>query len=164
MCAEHTRTKTGKASKRPAPLGDELAAGALLVHSIGASTGYEIFVTELCADPAAGELAAFANNVHVALLAHAWITGKKSAVFSFVLHARHNVSNIIICTSEAAADDPRLKETELTMELVGTMLKRAKDLVTTFIVEPAPGDEALKISQVTADTVIAGLATFYGLG
>jgi hypothetical protein len=170
MCAEHARTKTRKASKRPAPLGDELAAGALLVHSIGASTGYEIFVTELCADPAAGELAAFANNVHVALLAHAWITGKKSAIFSFVLHARHNVSNIVICASStkneihAAADDPRLKETELTVELVGTMLKRAKSPVTTFVVEPAPGDEALKISQVTADTVIAGLAMFYGLG
>lgn len=182
MCAEQARKKspmTGKAKKRLMPLADELAAGAVLLHSVGASTDYEIFVAELCAKPAAGELGAFANNVHVALLSHAWLTGKKSAIFSFVLHASQTVCNIVICTSEAAADDPRLKDTQLTLELVGTMLKRTKGPVTTYVVEPwldnvSEGidnanprftrDEPLKISQITADTVIAGLASFYGLG
>lgn len=177
MCAEQARKKspmTGKAKRRLTPLADELAAGAVLLHSVGASTDYEIFVAELCAKPAAGELGAFANNVHVALLSHAWLTGKKSAIFSFVLHASQTVCNIVIYTSEAAAEDPRLKDTQLTLEIVGTMLKRTKGPVTTYVVEPRldtafgdkvdPRDEPLKISQITADTVIAGLATFYGLG
>lgn len=176
MCAErtqHVRAKTlnnpgtpAASKKRRAPLADELATGAVLIHSIGASTDYEIFVAELCADPAAGELGAFANNAHLALLSHAWVTGKKSAIFSFVLHARHTVSNILVCTSDAAADHPRLKDTRLTLEIVGTMLKRAKGPVTSYVVESTPDDDAepLKISQVVADTVITGLALFYGLG
>ncbi len=169
MCADHVAKKTKKANKRPTsdkcPLARELAAGAVLMHSIGASTDYEIFVAEVCLDPAAGELGAFANNAHLALLSHAWITGKKSAIFSFILHARGAVANIVVCTSDAAGDDPRLSDTRLTLEIVGTMLKRAKGPVTSYLVESAPDDspEPLKISQVTADTVIAGLARFYGL-
>lgn len=184
MCAEqtqHARAKTlnnpgtqkspdntsdkKAARKRSAPLADELATGAVLIHSVGASTDYEIFVAELCADPAAGELGAFANDAHLVLLSHAWITGKKSAIFSFVLHARHAVSNIVVCTSDAATDDPRLKDTQRTLEIVGTMLKRAKGPVTTYVVESTPdAAEPLKISQVVADTVITSLALFYGLG
>ncbi len=173
MCADQSQagTPTGKKANKPhttkkAPLADELASGAVLVHSIGTPTDYEIFVTELCMKPAAGELGAFANNLHLALLSRAWITGKKSAIFSFVLHEPRVVNNIVICNSDAAADDPRLKDTQLTLEIVGTMLKRARGSVASYLVEPAPADEAapIRVSQVTADTMIAELARFYGLG